>query len=251
MATDTIYDHPLYYDILFGFDRSSEAEFRTFARCGITPAESLLEVGCGPARVARLLARRGFRVTGLDSSPAMLELALEQAAAEATHLATLCADMTAFSVREPFGAAFNPISSFRLLHSDSAADAHLRCMAAALRPCGVYVIDLGFLRSADDPVTTTSEGWEVTRGEVTVRGENEGVAVTEAGITRSLAWGAGSHLRGYTTSSFVERVGACPEFAIESWHPAASGAAGDSAFSIEGQPAAAIVRRAMVVLRRR
>ena len=253
MATDTIYDHPLYYDILFGFDRSSEAEFyhRTFSRCGITPGESLLEVACGPARVARLLAPHGFRVTGLDSSAAMLELAREEAAAEATPLATLCADMTAFSVSEPFGAAYNPISSFRLLHSDSAADAHLRCMSAALRPCGVYVIDLGFLRSADEPVTTTSEGWEVTRGEVTVRGENEGVTVTEAGITRSLAWGTGAHLRGYTTSAFAERVGACPEFALESWHPAASGAAGDSAFSIEGQPVAAIVRRAMVVLRRR
>jgi SAM-dependent methyltransferase len=253
MATDTIYDYPLYYDILFGFDRSNEAEFylRTFARCGITLGESLLEVACGPARIARLLARRGFRVTGLDLSPAMLELAHVQADAEAAPLTTLCADMTAFSVREPFGAAYNPISSLRLLHSDSEADAHLRCMAAALRPAGVYVIDLGFLRSADEPVTTTSEGWQVTRGEVTVRGENEGVTVTEAGITRSLAWGPGAHLRGYTTSAFAERVAACPEFSLESWHPAASGAAGDSGFSLEGQPAAAIVRRAMVVLRRR
>lgn len=253
MATEAIYDHPLYYDILFGFDRSHEAEFhhRTFARCGITPGESLLEVACGPARIARLLARRGCRVTGLDLSTAMLELAREQAAAEATPLTTLCADMTAFSVRETFGAAYNPISSFRLLHSDREADAHLRCMAAALRPGGVYVVDLGFLRSAAEPVTTTTEGWEVTRDGVTVRGENEGVTVTEAGVQRRLAWGPGAHLRGYTTSAFAERVRACAEFALESWHPAASGAAGDSAFSTEGQPAAAVVRRSMVVLRRR
>ncbi len=252
MTLQSIYDYPLHYDILFGFDRSHEAEFyaRTFARCGIAPNDSVLEVACGPARVGRLLAQRGFRVTGLDLSHTMLELAREQAAAEATPLTTLCADMTAFSVSEPFGAAFSPISSFRLLHGELAADAHLRCMAAALRPGGIYVLDLGFLKNANDPVTTTTEGWEVTRGDVTVRGENEGVTVTEAGVKRSLAWGPGAHLRGYTTSSFAERVATCPAFAIESWHPAASGAAADSAFSVEGQPAASIVRRAMVVLRR-
>ncbi len=253
MATESIYDHPRYYDILFGFDRSKEAEFyqRTFTRCGVTPSERVLEVACGPARVGRLLARRGFRVTGLDSSPAMLGLARDEAAAEATPLATLCADMTAFSVGELFGAAFNPISSFRLLHSDSEADAHLRCMAAATRPGGIYVLDLGFLRSAAEPVTTTTEGWEVTRGDVTVRGGNEGVTVIDAGVERSLAWGPGAHLRGYTTSAFAERVAACSEFRVESWHPESSRhTTGVSDFSFEGQPAAAIVRRAMVVLRR-
>ncbi len=253
MTLQSIYDYPLYYDILFGFDRGNEAEFyaRTFARCGLAPNDSILEVACGPARVGRLLARRGYRVTGLDLSRNMLELAREQAAAEATPLTTVCADMTAFAVSEPFGAAFSPISSFRLLHGEREADAHLRCVAAALRPGGIYALDLGFLKNSSEPVTTNTTGWEEARGDVTVRGENEGVTVTDGGVKCSLAWGSGAHLRGYTTSSFAERVATCPEFAIESWHPAASGGAPDAAFSIDGQPAAAIVRRAIVVLRRR
>ena len=39
MASETIYDHPRYYDILFGFDRSKEAEFhhRILLRCGVAP----------------------------------------------------------------------------------------------------------------------------------------------------------------------------------------------------------------------
>ena len=105
----------------------------------------------------------------------MLAYAREAAAAEATPLETLCADMTAFAAAPAFAAAYNPLSSFRLLHSDAEADAHLRCMAAALRPGGVYVLDLAFQARADEPPHTTDEGWEMTRGDVTVRGDNEAV----------------------------------------------------------------------------
>ena len=76
-------------------------------------------MACGPGRVARLLARRGWKLTGLDRSAAMLALAHEQASLEATPLATLCADVTAFSAPEPFAAAYNPLSSFRLLQRDT------------------------------------------------------------------------------------------------------------------------------------
>ncbi len=253
MASETIYDHPRYYDILFGFDRSKEAEFyhRTFSRCGVAAGGPVLEVGAGPARVARLLARRGWPVTALDHSAAMLAFAREEAAREALALDTLCADMTAFSVERAFAAAYNPLSSFRLLHSDAEADAHLRCMAAALRPGGVYVLDLAFLAHADEGVETTDEGWEMTRGDVTVRGENDGVTVTDSGVERRLAWGAEAHLRGYTASSFAERVGACRDLALESWHPESSRATGVSEFSVEGEAREPVVGRAMVVLRRR
>ena len=253
MALETIYDHPRYYDILFGFDRSEEAGFyhRSFLRCGVAAGEPVLEVASGPARVARLLARRRWRVTALDHSPAMLALAKEAAAAEGTPLETLCADMTAFSCQREFAAACNPLSSFRLLHSDPEADAHLRCMAAALRPGGVYVLDLAFMAGAGEPVGTTDESWEMTRGEVTVRGENEAVYVTDAGVQRRLAWGRAAHLRGYTASAFAERVAACPGLEIESWHPEESRATGVSEFSAGGRAGGPVVGRAMVVLRRR
>jgi len=250
--TRTIYDHPLYYDILFGFDRSREADFydRTFARCGIARGEPLLELACGPARVARLLAGRGHRMTGLDQSPAMLAFAREAAAAEATPLATLCADMTAFVCEWKFAAAYNPLSSFRLLHTNAEADAHLRCVAAALRPGGVYVLDLAFQAEAGEPVTTTDEGWEMTRGAVTVRGENDAVTVDDAGVGKRLAWGREAHLRGYTARAFAERVRACPGLALESWHPEVGRATGVSEFPVAGRRRAPRAGRTMVVLRR-
>jgi SAM-dependent methyltransferase len=253
MASETIYDHPRYYDVLFGFDRSREADFlhRTFLRCGIPAGDRVLEVASGPARVGRLLARRGWEVTALDLRPAMLAFAEEAAASDGDRLATLCADMTAFAVPRPFGAAYSPLSSFRLLHGDATADAHLRCMAAALRSGGVYVLDLAFLAHEGERPITTDEGWEMTRGEVTVRGENDAVYVTDAGRQTRLVWGAEAHLRGYTASAFAERVAACPEIEIESWHPEASRATGVSEFSVDGRSGAPAPGRTMVVLRRR
>jgi SAM-dependent methyltransferase len=253
MSSDTLYDHPRYYDILFGFDRSEEAAFyeRSFARCGVARGERVLEVAAGPARVGRLLARRGWPVTALDRSAEMLAYAREAAAAEATPLETLCADMTAFPPEPGFAAAFNPLSSFRLLHSDGEVDAHLSCVAAALRPGGVYVLDVAFVAAEGEPSHTTDEGWEMTRGDVTVRGENDGVTVSEAGVQRRLAWGRGPHLRNYTWRAFAERIGACPGFAFESWHPETSRANGVSEFEVEGRAGRPGVGRAMVVLRRR
>ena len=104
MSRETIYDHPLYYDILFGWDRSVEANFHahTFERLGVRGP--VLEVACGTGQVALRLARRGLAVTGLDWSPAMLAFLERRAAEEGLQVARICSDMTSFSVAAPFAA---------------------------------------------------------------------------------------------------------------------------------------------------
>jgi SAM-dependent methyltransferase len=253
MAFETIYDHPLYYDILFGFDRGPEAAFydATFTRCEVAPGARVLEVCAGPARVSRLLARRGWNVSALDRSAAMLGFARTASAEEGIRLATFHADMTRFDVERPFAAAFNPLSSFRLLHADVDVDAHLRCVADALAPGGVYVIDLALQADEAAPSATTNEAWEMSRGEVTVRGEDAGVTVCDAGAERHLVWGQEAHLRGYTEASFAARVAGCPDFAVESWHPESGRPTGVSEFEIEGALRPPSEGRTMVVLRRR
>jgi SAM-dependent methyltransferase len=133
MSKKTLYDHPLYYDILFGWDRTLEAAFyhRLFERAGMGLREPVLEVACGTGQIARRLASLGRDVTGLDLSPDMLAFLTEQARAEGVVVETLCADMTNFSSDRLYGAAFNPMSSFRLLHSDETAVSHLRDYAVA------------------------------------------------------------------------------------------------------------------------
>ncbi|MEE6166223.1 MULTISPECIES: class I SAM-dependent methyltransferase [unclassified Mycolicibacterium] len=41
----------------------------------VSPADHVVDVGCGPGTAARLAARRGARVTGVDPSTAMLRVA--------------------------------------------------------------------------------------------------------------------------------------------------------------------------------
>src|ERR1700682_3823931 len=44
----------------------------------IEPGSSILDYGCGPGRISLMLARKGFRVLGLDPSPAMIATARQQ-----------------------------------------------------------------------------------------------------------------------------------------------------------------------------
>lgn len=255
MASETIYDHPLYYDILFGWDRTPEADFyqATFRRCGVRPDELVLEVACGTGQVARRLAKRGLRLHGMDSAPAMLAFLRAQAAHEGVRVDVLRASMESFGGPDPdlYGAAYNPMSSFRLLHDDASAEAHLRAISEALRPGGVYVLDLETCAVEDAAPTTTDEEWEMERDGVTVRATDDAVHVKDGAGERVLAWGAEIHLRTYTPRTFAGRVAAVPELTIESWHPESGcNPEGVSLFDVPGHPGPGEPGRAMVVLRR-
>src|SRR5919197_2607239 len=90
------------------------------------PARATLEVGCGEGRVARDLAARGHRVTGIDISPALLS-----AAAQADTVATyLLADGAAL----PFdAAAFDLVVAYNSLSDVDDMPAVLEEMARVLR----------------------------------------------------------------------------------------------------------------------
>ena len=193
-SKETIYDHPLYYDILFSWDRTQEADFyqTAFQRFGIHTNEGVLEVACGSGQVGRVLAQRGWRITGLDNREPILSLLRERAAALGVAIATLCADMVDFRVRERFGAAFIPLSSLLLLPSDQLAEAHFAAMAQALRSGGLYILDLGFGPEVHPDAETTDETWEVSRGDITVRAQDDAVYVDDAGAHRILPWSSGT-----------------------------------------------------------
>src|SRR2546427_28456 len=62
---------------------------------------SLLDLGCGTGNHALILAKRGYRVTGIDSSAGMLRVARAKARSQ-SNLAFVRADMRRFDLRRTF-----------------------------------------------------------------------------------------------------------------------------------------------------
>jgi SAM-dependent methyltransferase len=254
VTSGTIYDHPLYYDILFGWDRTPEADFyeAAFRRYAIARSEHVVEVACGPGLVARRLAQRGWRLTGIDSRSEMVAFLREQSAREGVSVDAICADMVHFVSSRSFGAAYSPLSSFRLIQTAREVEAHLRAMADVLRPAGVYILDMDLLGGEKIETATTKEEWEMTRRGITVRATNTAILVNDHGIRHTIDWADGTgHLLDYTAQALSDCVKASGCFSIEAWHPEdGRNAEGVSCFSVHEPAEEPVAGRAMVVLRR-
>jgi len=99
----------------------------------------LVELAVGNGRVAIPVARAtGRRVTGIDTSPAMLAQARERAAAAGVDLHLRLEDMRDFTVAEPAGLIYCPFRA--LLHLPTWSDRRraFRRVAASLRPGGRF-----------------------------------------------------------------------------------------------------------------
>ena len=258
---ESIYDHPLYYDILFGWDRDGEAGFYSsaFRHYGVPIGARLLELGCGTGQVAIRLARLGWRATGLDISADMLTF-LDRAARDAgVAVHTVCGDMASFSASDRFDGAYCPLSTFRMLKDDALATAHLSAVAQALAPNGVYILDLAFVEDDRSPEAagagsdSSGDVWAMQRGKIEVKAEGEYVSVHDGigGTHTILNWGPQGGLREYTCEDFCGIVDRTGQWDIVGWHPERGrGADGVSIFEVEHTTRPPLSGRAMVVLRR-
>ena len=123
------------------------------------PGRRTLDLGCGEGRVGLALTRLGHRVVGVDSSPAMLEVA-RAAATEAGVSERI--DLRLGDLRDPPVPERVPlvVCPFRsLLHMETEAD-KLRALRAArglLEPGGTFVFDV-FSPSRED-IEETDGRW--------------------------------------------------------------------------------------------
>ncbi|MCC7354618.1 MAG: methyltransferase domain-containing protein [Anaerolineae bacterium] len=104
----------------------------------------ILELGCGTGRLMQPLAEAGYRVTGVDASPAMLALAEKKlAAASLSQTARLVnADMREFQTGETYRLAFIALNTFMHLETQADQLRALRCWRRHLAPGGFLTIDL-------------------------------------------------------------------------------------------------------------
>jgi SAM-dependent methyltransferase len=112
-------------------------------RAGANPR--ILELACGNGRVTLPLLEAGFRVTGMDISEKMLEIARRKVAekpalAERAHF--LKGDMRNFRLEEQFDFIFIPLSSFQHLLEQSEQLACLQSIRQHLAPAGLFIVDI-------------------------------------------------------------------------------------------------------------
>ena len=101
----------------------------------------VLDIGCGTGRHAVELARRGYRVTGIDLSPSQIERARAKAAAAGVAPDFRVGDARALPFDGEFGLAVMICEgAFPLMETDEMNFEILRGAARALRPGGKLVL---------------------------------------------------------------------------------------------------------------
>jgi len=121
---------PVYMDNVFTKNTIAEADF-IIEELKLPQGCFILDVGCGTGRHAVELARRGFRVTGVDISKGMLDQARAAAAEAGVEIELVRADVSKRLPPGPFDVALCLCEgAFGLLgDSDSSADHDLSILA--------------------------------------------------------------------------------------------------------------------------
>lgn len=155
-------------------------------------ARRVLDIGCGTGRHAIELARRGYRVTGIDLSPAQLARAREKAAAAGVEVELLERDATEPHFEAEFDAAICVCEGgFCLMESDEKNARILANAARALRPGGVFILTalnalfplVHYLKAFYDRESTTVDTRSLRFDPLTFRA-HESFVFTDDGGTR-------------------------------------------------------------------
>lgn len=125
----------------------------------------ILDLGCGDGRHSLELARRGYRVTGLDLSADLLERARRRAAGERLDITFIRGDMRDPPGISAFDLVVNFFTSFGYFREDGENARVLDAIARSLRPGGRFLMDYlnrEFVLSTLVPADSrTVEGMEV------------------------------------------------------------------------------------------
>lgn len=111
-------------------------------KSGVTPGSAVLDLCCGHGRHSLELARRGYRVVGLDLDGPSLDLARESAAAEGLATEFIQSDMRHIPYRGEFDLVINLFTAFGYLEDQAEDQAVLNAVTVALKPGGRFLLDV-------------------------------------------------------------------------------------------------------------
>jgi 2-polyprenyl-3-methyl-5-hydroxy-6-metoxy-1,4-benzoquinol methylase len=142
----TFFDNfaPQYMQEIFTRNTLAEVDF-LIEELQLASGCSILDMGCGTGRHSVELAKRGFRLTGVDQSSGMLAEAKKAARVAGVQVEWVQADATQYRSPEFFDAAICLCEgAFGLVSASEDAEAHdrsiLRNISAALKPGAPFLL---------------------------------------------------------------------------------------------------------------
>jgi SAM-dependent methyltransferase len=133
-----------FYEVLFPEERFEHAEEQVDKILELIQFDgnSILDLACGPGRHSVVLAKREYKVTGVDLSPFLLAKAREQASAAGVDIEWIQKDMRNFRRSEAFDLCLNMFTSFGYFEKKDDDRLVLRNIYDSLAVGGTFLIDI-------------------------------------------------------------------------------------------------------------
>ena len=134
------FNSPYYHKLYIDRDAKEAADFINSLLDYLKPPAGsfLLDVACGRGRHARILAGKGFDVTGIDLAPDSISYALQFANG---HLHFYEHDMRRLFWINYFDYAFNFFTSFGYFSTEREHNDAIRSISQSLKSKGIFVLD--------------------------------------------------------------------------------------------------------------
>lgn len=132
------------YPYMFNLDRLEDEGLQIEQVIKLTGKRdgAVLDLCCGPGRHAVVFAKKGFKVTGVDRTPFLLEKAMKRAEEHEVEIEFVHEDMRSFIRKEAFDLIVNMYTSFGYFDSPGEDLQVLQNMHENLKPEGKMIMDV-------------------------------------------------------------------------------------------------------------
>lgn len=164
----TSYSEPSHYDLAFDANRDAEVRFllSCFRAYGWEKIQRVVDIACGTGPHALRLAALGYQIFAIDLSRENVAYVAQQASRLSLPITAWVGDMGSFELPEAVDAAICLQNSQSYMLTNDDLFRHLRAVARALRPGGLYIFDRFILSSWTNPVRSWS--WSRRRRRIVV-----------------------------------------------------------------------------------
>lgn len=136
-------DYACVYDILYrdkNYEKECDFIEALFEKWNYQP-KTILDLGCGTGEHAVILTKRGYKVTGVDRSSPMLEIARKKARDKGLEIEFIEGDLTNISLNRKFDAVISMFAVISYQTTNEAVSSVCKLARESLVPGGLFMFD--------------------------------------------------------------------------------------------------------------